>query len=60
VFAIPGDHLPEVLEGLAQAERGELASDDEIVALWKNVACEAPRHVCSQRASIRPADPSGK
>ena len=35
VFQIPDDHLPGVLEGLAQAERGEFASDEEMAALWK-------------------------
>jgi predicted transcriptional regulator len=35
VFRIPDDHLPGVLEGLAQAERGEFASDEEMAALWK-------------------------
>jgi hypothetical protein len=30
VFRIPDDHLPAVLEGLAQVERGEFASDEEI------------------------------
>ncbi len=30
VFRIPDDHLPGVLEGLAQAERGEFASDEEV------------------------------
>ncbi len=34
-FSIPGDHLPGVLEGLAQAERGEFASEEEMAALWK-------------------------
>ncbi len=29
-FRIPDDHLPGVLEGLAQAERGEFASDEEV------------------------------
>ena len=35
VFHIPNDHLPGVLEGLAQAERGEFATRDEMEALWK-------------------------
>ena len=35
VFRIPADHLPGVLEGLSQAERGELASDEDMAALWK-------------------------
>jgi uncharacterized protein YehS (DUF1456 family) len=35
VFVIPDDHLARVLEGLAQTERGELASDEEMPALWK-------------------------
>ncbi len=30
VFEIPEDHLPGVLEGLAQAERGEFASEEEV------------------------------
>ena len=30
VFRIPRDHLPGVLEGLAQAERGEFASEEEV------------------------------
>ena len=29
-FRIPDDHLPGVLEGLAQAERGEFASEEEV------------------------------
>lgn len=35
VFVIPDDHLPGIFEGLAQAERGEFASDEDIAALWK-------------------------
>jgi predicted transcriptional regulator len=35
VFVIPDDHLAGVLEGLAQADRGEFASDEEMAALWK-------------------------
>ncbi len=35
IFRIPDDHLPGVLEGLAQAERGEFASEEQIAALWK-------------------------
>jgi hypothetical protein len=34
LFRIPGDHLPGVLQGLAEAERGEFASDEEMAALW--------------------------
>jgi len=28
-------HLPDVLEGLAEAERGEFATDDEIAAAFR-------------------------
>ncbi|MEQ1672784.1 MAG: hypothetical protein ABL893_18180 [Hyphomicrobium sp.] len=35
VFAVPADHQPSVLEGLAQARRGERATDAEMAALWK-------------------------
>jgi predicted transcriptional regulator len=35
VFHIPEEHLAGVLEGLAQAERGEFATDKEMEALWK-------------------------
>ena len=35
MFRIPDDRLPGVPEGLAQAERGEFASDEEMDALWK-------------------------
>ena len=35
LFAVPDDHRGAVLEGLAQAERGELVSDEEMAALWK-------------------------
>ena len=35
VFVIPDDHMPGVLEGLAQAERGEFATDEEMAALWR-------------------------
>jgi len=34
-FIIPDDHRDAVLEGLAQAERGEFATDEEMAALWK-------------------------
>jgi len=30
LFEIPKDHLPAVMEGLAQAKRGEFASDQEV------------------------------
>ncbi|MCC8941054.1 hypothetical protein CI1B_79840 [Bradyrhizobium ivorense] len=35
VFTIPDDHRSAVLEGLDQAKRGELVSDEEMSALWK-------------------------
>jgi predicted transcriptional regulator len=35
LFIIPDDHRAGVLEGLAQAERGEFATDEEMAALWK-------------------------
>jgi hypothetical protein len=35
VFIVPDEHRAAVLEGLAQAERGEFATDDEMAALWK-------------------------
>lgn len=34
VFVIPEDHLEGVLQGLAEAESGELVGDDEMAALW--------------------------
>jgi predicted transcriptional regulator len=34
-FAVPNDHRAAVLAGLAQAERGEFISDEEMAALWK-------------------------
>ncbi len=35
VFHIPDEHVAGVLEGLAQAKRGEFATDEEMEALWK-------------------------
>jgi predicted transcriptional regulator len=35
VFVVPDDHLAGVLEGLAQADRGEFVSDEDMAALWK-------------------------
>ena len=35
VFDVPDEHRAAVLEGLGQAERGQFASDEETVALWK-------------------------
>ena len=35
LFVIPEEHRAAVLEGLAEAERGEFATDDEMAALWK-------------------------
>lgn len=32
---IPAEHLEAVLEGLAQAERGEFASDEQVAAAWR-------------------------
>ena len=34
-YIIPDEHRAAVLQGLAQAERGEFASDEEMAALWK-------------------------
>jgi predicted transcriptional regulator len=34
-FVVPEADRAAVLEGLEQAERGEFASDEEIVDLWK-------------------------
>jgi len=38
VFVIPDDHMPGVLEGLQQAERGEFATNEEMTALWRKWA----------------------
>lgn len=35
VFQIPEEHRDAVFEGLAQAKRGELATEEEMAALWK-------------------------
>jgi len=35
VFVVPESHRAAVLEGLAEADRGEFASDEEVTALWK-------------------------
>jgi hypothetical protein len=35
IFVIPQEHMPGVLEGLGQVQRGEFASDAEMEALWK-------------------------
>jgi predicted transcriptional regulator len=35
VFTVPEDHRAAVLEGLEQAERGQLMTEDEMAALWK-------------------------
>ena len=35
-FTVPDDHRAGVLEGLAQAERGELVSDAEMDGFWKS------------------------
>jgi hypothetical protein len=35
IFMVPEEHRAAVLEGLEEAERGEFASDEEMVALWK-------------------------
>ncbi|MDB5578887.1 MAG: hypothetical protein JWR80_4063 [Bradyrhizobium sp.] len=35
VFTVPDEHRAAVFEGLAQAERGEFVSDDELASLWR-------------------------
>jgi predicted transcriptional regulator len=35
LFIVPEAHRAAVLEGLEQAERGQFASDEEMVDLWK-------------------------
>ena len=35
VFQVPDDHRAAVLDGLEQARRGELVSDEEMAAVWK-------------------------
>ncbi|GLR88716.1 hypothetical protein [Bradyrhizobium iriomotense] len=35
LFSVPEEHRAAVLEGFAEAERGEFASDEEMAALWK-------------------------
>lgn len=34
-FEIPADHRAEILEGLSQAQRGEIASDDALDRLLR-------------------------
>lgn len=35
LFVVPEDHRAAVLDGLAEADRGEFVSDDEMAAFWK-------------------------
>jgi predicted transcriptional regulator len=35
LFIVHREHRAAVLEGLAQSERGEFATDEEMAALWK-------------------------
>jgi predicted transcriptional regulator len=35
VFIVPESHRAAVLEGLGQAQRGELVDDDDMAKLWK-------------------------
>lgn len=35
VFVVPEEHRAAIFEGLAQADRGEFATDEEMAALWK-------------------------
>jgi predicted transcriptional regulator len=35
LFVVPESHRPAVLQGLAEAGRGEYVSDEEMAALWK-------------------------
>jgi hypothetical protein len=35
VFTVPEEHRAAILEGLEQAERGQLMTEDEMAALWK-------------------------
>jgi predicted transcriptional regulator len=34
-LTVPEEHRAAVLEGLAQADRGEFMDDDEMAALWE-------------------------
>jgi predicted transcriptional regulator len=34
LFVVPEEHRAAVLEGFAEAERGDFASDEEMAALW--------------------------
>lgn len=34
-FVVPGAHRAAVLQGLAEAERSEYVSDEDMAALWK-------------------------
>lgn len=33
---IEPEHMPDILQGLAEAERGEFASDEEVAAAFRN------------------------
>ncbi len=35
IFTVPEDHKAAVLEGLAQAQRGDRASESDMAHLWK-------------------------
>jgi hypothetical protein len=39
IFVVPDDHLADVLEGLAEADRGEFASDAEVDAVLHQPWC---------------------
>jgi hypothetical protein len=49
-FVIPDDHRPGVREGLAEAERGEFAGDEDIAGLSKRCGWRgAPTRVLAPR-----------
>jgi len=50
VFHIPDAHRAGVMEGLAQADKGEFATDDQMAALWNSAVYEAQvRAACQSR-----------
>jgi hypothetical protein len=42
-------HLPDVLEGLAQAKRRQFATDSEVEAAFRRLVDEAPVYAASDR-----------
>jgi len=53
LYELSPEEAADIDASMAEAERGEFATDDEVRALWPSTGCEGPLHPPGSPANVR-------